>query len=86
MGKYAKVLQNILSGNADANIRFADLVQLLSRLGFTQRIRGGHSIFTKSGVEEIINLQPKGGMAKNYQVKQVRNVILKHRLGMRDDD
>jgi len=61
-------------------------VQLLSRLGFTQRTRGDHSIFTKGGVEEIINLQPKGGLAKNYQVKQVRNVILKHKLGMRDDD
>ena len=86
MGKYAKVLQNILSGNADANIRFTDLVQLLSRLGFTQRIRGDHSIFTKPGIEEIVNLQPKGGMAKNYQIKQVRNIILKHRLGTHDDD
>jgi hypothetical protein len=86
VGKYTKVLQNILSGSADANIRFADLAQLLLRLGFTQRIRGDHSIFTKAGVEEIINLQSKGGMAKNYQVKQVRNVILKYRLGMRDDD
>ncbi len=85
MGKYAKVLQNILSGGADANIRFVDLVHLLTRLGFTQRIRGDHSIFTKPGIEEIINPQPKGGMAKNYQVKQVRNVILKHRLGVRDD-
>ena len=86
MGEYAKLLQSILSGRADSNIRFAELVQLLSRLGFVQRIRGDHSIFTKPGVEEIINLQPKGGMAKNYQVKQVRNVIMKHRLGMHDDD
>lgn len=86
MGKYAKVLRNILSGGTDANIRFADIAHLLTRLGFAQRIRGDHSIFTKPGVEEIINLQPKNGMAKNYQVKQVRNMILKHRLGVRDDD
>ena len=86
MGKYAKLLQIILSGNSDSNIRFAELMQLLPRLGFAHRIRGGHSIFTKPGVEEIINLQPKGGMAKNYQVKQVRNVILKHRLWIHDDD
>ena len=27
------------------------------------------------------NLQPKGNKSKPYQVKQVRNVILKHKLG-----
>jgi hypothetical protein len=28
-----------------------------------------------------LNLQPKGRQAKPYQVKQVRGVILKYRLG-----
>jgi hypothetical protein len=28
------------------------------------------------GVEEILNLQPKNGKGKPYQVNQVRNVIL----------
>jgi len=37
-------------------------------------------IFTKDGVEEILNLQPKGNESKPYQVKQVRNVILKYKL------
>ena len=33
------------------------------------------------GVEEILNLQPlRDGKAKSYQVKQVREVILKYRL------
>lgn len=32
------------------------------------------------GVEEIINLQSKGSKAKPYQVKQVRNLILKYKL------
>lgn len=86
MGKHAKLLQSILSGDADANIRFADLVRLLLRLGFSQRIRGDHSIFIKAGIEEIINLQPRGAMAKSYQVKQVRGIMLKYRLGVRDDD
>jgi len=30
---------------------------------------------------EILNLQPLGSKAKAYQVKQVRNVILKYKLG-----
>ena len=50
------------------------------RLGFDQRIRGDHYIFTKEGVEEILNLQPNGAQAKPYQVKQVRNLIRKYRL------
>ena len=44
------------------------------------RVRGSHHIFFKEGVEEILNLQPRGANAKPYQVKQVRNVILKHKL------
>jgi hypothetical protein len=34
MGKYEKVLQLILSGEADANISFNDLCFLLEQLGF----------------------------------------------------
>jgi hypothetical protein len=62
-----------------------DLCQLLRRLGFDERIRGSHHIFTKEGVEEIINLQARGLTAKTYQVKQVCNVILTHKLGGDDD-
>jgi hypothetical protein len=54
---------------------------LLQRLGFAERIRGSHHIFCKEGAEEILNLQPKGSKAKPYQVKQVRHVILKYKLG-----
>ena len=81
MGKYDKVRQRILSGTSDENISFSDLRQLLMRLEFDERIRGDHYIFTKEGIEEIINLQPKGAKAKAYQVKQVRGIILKYRLG-----
>ena len=53
----------------------------LERLEFQERIRGAHHIFVREGVSEILNLQPRGRNAKPYQVKQVRNVILKYRLG-----
>src|SRR5579872_2980770 len=66
-----RVLQQILSGAADANVRFEDLRSLLSGLGFEERIRGDHHIFSKAGVAEILNLQPRGSQAKPYQVKQV---------------
>jgi virulence-associated protein VapD len=60
MAKHDKVLDRILRGTSDANIAFADLRQLLKRLGFAERIRGDHYIFSKDGVAEILNLQPKG--------------------------
>ena len=86
MGKYGKLRQKILNGVSDANIGFSDLCQLLIRLGFDKRIRGDHHIFTRNDVEEIINLQPKGAKAKAYQVRQVRNLIVKYHLGEYDVD
>ena len=80
MAKSDELLSRILRGAADANIPFNQLRNLLRRLGFEERIRGDHHIFTKSGIEEIINLQPLGSKAKPYQVKQVRDLILKYRL------
>ena len=76
-----KLLERVLSRTSDANIRFDDLCHLLSSLGFEMRVRGGHHIFRKTGLEEKINLQREGSEAKPYQVRQVRAVILKYRLG-----
>ncbi|MEC4803724.1 MAG: type II toxin-antitoxin system HicA family toxin [Jaaginema sp. PMC 1079.18] len=84
MGKYEKLLQKILTGTSDKSIKFDELRQLLKRLGFDERVKGDHYIFTKDNVEEIINIQPKGSEAKSYQIKQVRNLILKYRLGDSD--
>jgi predicted RNA binding protein YcfA (HicA-like mRNA interferase family) len=81
MGKYDKLLFQILRGTSDSNILFDDLCQLLSRLGFEKRTRGSHHIFRKQGVEEKVNLQHDGAKAKAYQVRQVRTIILKYRLG-----
>lgn len=86
MDQRDKLLQRILNGASDANIPFTGLCQSLRDLGFEERIRGSHHIFTKEGVEEILNLQPQGANAKPYQVKQVRTVILKYELGGLDDD
>ena len=48
--------------------------------------RQGSPIALKDGVDEILNLQPKGSKSKSYQVKQVRNVILKYKLGVLNDE
>jgi hypothetical protein len=81
MSKTNKIRDKILLGFSDANIDFDDLRRLLINLEFDERIKGSHHIFTKDGIEEIINIQPIGSKAKAYQVKQVRNLILKYKLG-----
>jgi hypothetical protein len=85
MSQAAKTLGRILRGTSDASIRFDDLRRVLQRLGFVERVRGDHHIFTRDGVEEILNLQPRGALAKAYQVKQVRGVIVRYGLAGEDD-
>lgn len=81
MDKYEKLLLQILRGRSDANIRFDDLRGLLRSLGFEERMKGSHHSFRRVAVEEKMNLQRDGNKAKAYQVRQVRAVILKYRLG-----
>jgi hypothetical protein len=81
MGKYEKIIFQILRGTSDANIAFSDVIGLLKYFGFDERIKGSHHIFRKAGIEEKINLQKDGNKAKPYQVKQVRNIMVKNKLG-----
>jgi len=80
MIKPEKILLKILSGSSDRNIPFSDLCNVLKYLGFEERIKGSHHIFFREGIEEILNIQPKGSKAKPYQVRQVRNIIVKYKL------
>lgn len=82
MSKLEKLLIKILRGASDKNIDFEEFKNLLLRLGFEERIKGSHHILTKDGIEEILNIQPKSGKAKPYQVKQVRNIIVKYQLNL----
>jgi len=81
-----KTLAKILRGTSDANIRFGDLRTLLLALGFEERIRGSHRIFKRDDIDEIVTLQPRGSKAKSYQVRQVRNLIIKYGLAGDEDD
>jgi hypothetical protein len=80
MTRRDKSLDSLLRGNADSNIVFSELVAILKWLGFQERVRGSHHIFSREGVEDILNLQPRNGKAKPYQVKQVRSVITSYGL------
>lgn len=86
MGKFDELLLQVLAGSADRNVGFSDVCILLKQLGFDLRVRGSHHIFTRPDVAEILNLQEKQGKAKPYQVKQVREVILKYGLARLGDE
>ncbi|MEW6266099.1 MAG: type II toxin-antitoxin system HicA family toxin [Thermodesulfobacteriota bacterium] len=86
MTKYRKLFAKVLRGRSDSDIDFEDLRRLLAHLGFFERVRGSHHIFVRPGVEELINLQREGRLAKSYQVRQVRAVITAHGLAVEEDD
>jgi predicted RNA binding protein YcfA (HicA-like mRNA interferase family) len=85
MGQYGKLVQRILSGRQDKSILFSEAVSLMQRLGFSMRIKGSHHIFYQENIEEIINLQPDGSKAKAYQIKQIREIMVKYQLGVEDE-
>jgi hypothetical protein len=83
MSTFEKLVEKLLRGESDASFSFNDLCYILRSSGFDETTKGSHHIFSRSGVEEQLNLQTWRGSkdAKPYQVRQVRNVLLKYELG-----
>lgn len=79
MTAHAKFLDRLLRGTSDKDIEFDSVCHLLKRFGFVERVHGDHHIFTKDGVAEILNLQPKGHQAK------ARKVIVQYKLAGETD-
>jgi hypothetical protein len=86
LSKQSKLQFDVLSGLRDNNIPFEGICNLMLSLGFDHRVKGDHFIFYRNGVDEIVNIQPIGGKAKAYQVKQIRNIIIKYKLGVSNND
>lgn len=81
MSNWKKTREKLLLGAADANMDFEEICAMLRHLGFSERQGyGSHRIFYKDGVAEIINLQPRGGKGKPYQMKQVRQILLRYHM------
>ena len=65
--------------------RRARLVDIATKLVWLDRptaaaYMGSHHLFTRSGVFEQINLQTDGSMAKPYQIRQVRKILLHYSI------
>ena len=81
MSKFEKLIVELLQGASDKNFKFSDIIKILNHFDFELRIKGSHHIFYKEGIEEIINIQAtENNKAKAYQVKQIREILVKYKL------
>lgn len=53
-----KIVNKILSGISDKNIRFDDLRKLLLTLNFIERIKGDHHILSRLDVKKLLTFNP----------------------------
>lgn len=76
-----KIYNEVMSGKSDNNIKFNDFRNLIVDLGFTfTRQRGSHVQYYHSEINERMTIQNANSKAKGYQVRQLRNIIIKHGL------
>lgn len=80
MDKFKKLYKKIIE-DGNTQITFNELVYFVEKLGFNEHCNGDHHVFRMDGIPSIINVQPDGKMAKRYQVKQVKNIVTKYKLG-----
>lgn len=87
MKRYRKIREDIMSGRSDKNISEEDMEFFLSKIGAThRRTKGSHIQYSVDNIPELINIQPKNGKIKPYQVKGIRNIVSKYRLGEGGND
>ena len=76
-----KVYQAVISGKSDNNIRFCDFQNLIMDLGFVfQRQNGSHIMYFNDDIGQFMNIQNDASKAKAYEVKQLRDLIIKYNL------
>jgi predicted RNA binding protein YcfA (HicA-like mRNA interferase family) len=81
MNRAEKLKARLLSGKGYHNFSFGDLVMVLELVGFVHvRTNGSHRFFSHPSIPEPVNIQPRDGKCKPYQLKQVRDIIKEHGL------
>lgn len=73
MSRIEKLYQQALSGR---RMSFAEFQRLLVAFGFElKRVRGSHHIYRRDDAVGLISVQPRGGDAKLYQVRELLDRI-----------
>ena len=76
-----KIYKAIIEGKSDNNIKYTDFQNIIIGIGFKfMRHNGSHEIYRHNEIGERLNIQRDGSKAKAYQVRQLRNIILKYKL------
>ncbi len=76
-----KIYNDVISGKSDNNINFNDFRNLIVDLGFNFiNQNGSHIQYYNKNINERMTIQNNKSKAKGYQVKQLRNIIIKHGL------
>lgn len=74
-----------LTQGALHNVAFGDMVDLVQGFGFRlDRISGSHHIFRHQATGTKLNLQPYGGQAKSYQIRQFLRLAERLNLTLED--
>ncbi|MCM2270622.1 MAG: type II toxin-antitoxin system HicA family toxin [Thermoanaerobaculia bacterium] len=75
-----------LRSGALGNVAFDDLERLMEALGFERRrVRGSHRVYVHPRVPAILSLQPVGGRAKPYQLRQLLRLLAAYNLDLDSD-
>jgi predicted RNA binding protein YcfA (HicA-like mRNA interferase family) len=58
------------------NVRFKDFCRLIEWFGFVRKGgKGSHQTYYSPQIREIMDIQPMGGQAKPYQIKQLTRLV-----------
>ena len=79
-----RLLERIGEGKYQ-NVAFRDLCRLVEAVGFSlDRTEGSHFVFVHPRVPRSLPLQALRGKAKDYQVRQVRQLIERYNLELEE--
>jgi len=80
--KPKKLLGRLLAGQL-RNVTFADFRRLVEAFGFREhRASGSHAVYVHPSVQEHLNLQPRRGEAKPYQIRQFLSLVEEYNLAL----
>jgi predicted RNA binding protein YcfA (HicA-like mRNA interferase family) len=83
MVKPSKLYDRLLASRS--SMRFRDFQRVLEAFGFTHEgTRGSHHKFDHPAVPRPLSIQPRGNMAKPYQIDQFLDMI--EEFGLKIDD
>ena len=81
-----RLLLRLLHGH-HLNVKFNDFINLVEGFGFELfHQKGSHRAYFHPEIEDGLNLQPRRGEAKDYQIKQFLILIERYKLKLEQEE